>query len=114
MTFWDDLANTKVENAERYLEVFARVVHQAKMYQYLFHEEIKIYEDFSIVCDKKSDSYFIFIVPDECRGLFRKMQIEHPDTFQGFSVLCGKKDDLPLRVCCFGVSISLLGSVLEQ
>jgi hypothetical protein len=114
MNLWEEIANTKVEDSAKYSKIFARIVHQAKTYQYVFHDEMKVYEDYSIVCEKRANSWFIHLVPKAMMSLFRKMQIQFPNEFQGFSVLCGKKDSLDLRVSCFGVPVDVLEKVLEE
>ena len=115
MNIWDELGKTQVNNAEKYAQIFAKVVSEAKVNRYRFHSEMKDYGDYTIVCeDNRANSYFIHIVPKEVMSLFRKMQINCPNEFLGFSVLCGKKDGKDLRVSCFGVNCALIGRAMVE
>jgi len=113
VNLWDELAQLKVQNAERYATLFARIVHDAKLFRYDLHEEMKTYDDHVIVCERnRAGSSFIHLVPKEAFPLFRKMQINHSNEFLGFSVLCGRRHNQDLRVSCFGVPCNMLSKAL--
>ncbi len=113
VNLWDELSTLKVKNEEKYAKIFAKIVNDAKLYRYEWHENMKMYDDYAIMCEQdRADSSFIHLIPKEAMPLFRKMLINHPNEFLGFSVLCGKIKGQDLRVTCFGVHCNILGKAI--
>jgi hypothetical protein len=55
---------------------------------------------------ERQGSMFIHVVPKEAYKMFQEMRRQMPDSFLGFSVLCGKIAGRPVRVSCFAVPTS--------
>ena len=113
VTLWNELEKLQVLNQEKYAKVFAKIVNDAKLFRYEWHDQMKEYDDYVIVCERdRAKSSFIHVVPKEAMPLFRKMMIHYPNEFLGFSILCGKNDGQDLGVTCFGVHCDMLGKAI--
>lgn len=115
MNFWEELASFEVDNQEKFAKIFAKIVNEAKLFRYVMHDKRKEYEDYLIICERnRGNKAFIHVVPKEALHMFRRMQIEQPNEFFASSVLCGKRENLELRVTCLGVSDHVLAKALQE
>lgn len=115
MKVWEKLSQVNVDNKEKYMGLFSGIVKQIIDNKYEFKEGIEEKEFCYIVNEKnRLNSLFVHIVPKDLFKLFREMQEKAPNEFLGFSVLVGKKENMDIRVSCFGIPCNLLAKTLTN
>lgn len=104
---WDDLSGVKVSGKAECLEAFVRIVGEVESGRYKFVEGTVEKGSYSVVNEaERNGSSFVHVVPREAHKIFERMRREMPNSFLGFSMLCGKNGKKDLRVSCFAVPTS--------
>ena len=101
-----ELHNIKLENKQIYIDAFKALLKNIKSDNFNFKNEIN--ENYEILNEQRLNSHFVHIVPNQLRSLFKKIQVSNPNDFLGLTILVSKKDNLEVRISCFGIPCSEL------
>lgn len=110
---WQKLERIQIVNKEKCLDAFLKIVAEVGDGKYDFREGATGMGEYYIVNEAdRQGSSFVHIVPAEAYRVFEDMRRKMPDSFLGFSMLCGKIRNRDLRVSCFAIPTSEITKAL--
>jgi len=113
VSIWDKLNKVKIKNKEKSLDAFVNTVKEVEKKKYKFKEGTIKKDLYYIVNEpERNGGSFVHIVPKEAYNVFEEMRKMMPDSFLGFSMLCGKIKGKDLRVSCFAITSSEITKAL--
>ena len=91
-------------------EVLKNSVHYIQFQKPHFEDGVETMGDeYKLVTEaQRKDAIYVHIVPMELYNLFRKWQKTHMYTFEGKSILLGRRNEKELRVTFYGVDLEQL------
>jgi len=104
---WQRLASLKISGKDECIQAFVRIMREVENGSYAMQLGDQDKGSYILVHEQqRQGSMFIHVVPKEAYKVFQEMRSQMPDSFLGFSVLCGKIAGKPVRVSCFAVPTS--------
>lgn len=104
---WQKLERVQVKNKKESIDAFMKILKEVENGKYKFEEGSHDNGKYFIVNESgRHGSNFVHVVPKETYEIFNQMKSAMPDSFLGFSVLCGKMGGRDVRVSCFGIPTS--------
>jgi hypothetical protein len=103
-SMWRKLEAVKVSDPNLCIDAFVRIVRELENGSYAIQEGEKDMGKYFVIHEPdRKGSIFVHIVPKEAYAVFKEMQREMPDSFLGFSILCGKIGKKEVRASCFAI-----------
>lgn len=110
---WQKLEKIEIKNKKECLDAFIKIVKEVERGKHKFVESVTDGGPYYIVSESnRQGSNFIHVVPKEAYKIFEEMRMMMPNSFLGFSMLCGKIGSKDLRVSCFAIPTSEITKVL--
>jgi hypothetical protein len=104
---WQKLEKIQIKNKKESIEAFMKILKQVESGKYKFEEGSENNGKYFVVNEvNRQGSNFVHIVPNEAFEIFEQMRKSMPNSFLGFSILCGKIGNKDVRVSCFAVPTS--------
>jgi hypothetical protein len=104
---WQKLGSIKISGKDECIDAFLRIMREVENRSYALQLGERDMGKYVLVHEQeRQGSMFIHVVPKEAYKMFQEMRRQMPDSFLGFSVLCGKIAGRPVRVSCFAVPTS--------
>jgi len=104
---WQRLASLKISGKDECIQAFVRIMREVENGSYAMQLGDQDRGSYFVVHEQqRQGSMFVHVVPKEAYKTFQDMRRQMPDSFLGFSVLCGKIAGRPVRVSCFAVPTS--------
>jgi len=101
---WQRLAAVKVSDKKACIDAFVKTVRELENGSYAVEEGERDMGKYFIIHEPdRQGSVFVHIVPREAYKVFKDMQKAMPDSFLGFSVLCGRIGNKEVRASCFAI-----------
>ena len=113
MKIWDELLGKDIEDKEKYVKIFSKLVDEVKKNpkEYIKDEVIEKEDYYLVMEENREKSCFVHVVPKELFMFFNDMR-KKVKGILGFSVLVANVEGKEVRVSCFGVDCSHLGKGL--
>lgn len=104
---WQRLAAVRVSDPKACIDAFVRIMRELENGSYAIQEGERDFGKYFVIHEAdRQGSVFVHVVPKEAYKIFKEMQRSMPDSFLGFSVLCGKVGKKGVRASCFAVPTS--------
>lgn len=104
---WQRLNSVKISVKGECIDAFLRIMREVENGSYALQLGDQDKGKYVVVHEQeRQGSMFVHVVPKEAYKIFQEMRRQMPDSFLGFSVLCGKIAGKPVRVSCFAVPTS--------
>ncbi|MBI4894251.1 MAG: hypothetical protein HY833_00750 [Candidatus Aenigmarchaeota archaeon] len=104
---WQRLGSIKISGKDECIDAFVRIMREVENGSYALQPGEQDKGKYVLVHEQeRQGSMFVHVVPKEAYKIFQEMRRQMPDSFLGFSVLCGRVAGRPLRVSCFAVPTS--------
>lgn len=106
-SLWQKLEKIQIRSKKECIESFVKLLKDVESGKYKFEEGVTDMGKYFVVNETgRQKSNFVHVVPKEAYEIFEEMRRSMPDSFLGFSVLCGKINGRDARVSCFAVPTS--------